>query len=476
MAFNLQRDARFIVSEVSSGFTTANTFEVRVLAGFTANQTSATTDVTVDEAGATPARGMKRFNTAINPTDISFSTYARPYKNGLNHDMPERILWEGLAGAGNFGTNATTTTTQAPVTFANSNVLELKKMFLFIDYGDVKYRIDEFVVGQVDVAFDIQGIATLAWTGSGKFMTQITLGEFPATGQFLAVPDYAGFIKNKLSSITLTGLYNRTPGTQTISIAHTSGLSAATAITMVPATVYQLRVTINGGPTQTLTFTATAATHTLGQIVAGLQAQISGATIVATYTSTLVTLAFRSNLYGAGSTMLVQAGLTNDLNAVILADTDTTTVTIGTASAGTTASRTYNIPITGGNITINNNLTYLTPEELGIVNTSIGHFTGTRMVSGTLNAYLRSGAVNDAATLQRDLINASNDDNTSLALSISVGGAIPGSPKITFAMPTAHLAIPTIDTQDVVSTAIEFAGIPTDLGNADEISVVYTAV
>lgn len=474
MAFNLQRDAKFIVSEVSSGFTTANSFEVRVLAGFNVNQTTATSDVTVDEAGATPARGMRRYNTAINPTDITFSTYARPYKNGVNHDMPERILWEGLSGAGVFGTNATTTSTNSTISFANSNVLELKKMFLFVDYGDVKYRVDEFVVGQVDISFDIQGIATLAWTGSGKYQQQIPLAQFPAAGSFTAVPDFAGFIKNKLSTISLQGNYNRTPATQNITFTGT-GLSAATAITVVNAVGYQLRVSVNGGATQTLVYTAVGTTATMQQILDSLNSQIVGATITAVYTGTLITWTFTTNKVGSGNNILVQEGLTNPLITIIDADTDITVATIVAATAGTSTSRTYTIPITGGNITINNNITYLTPEELGIVNRSIGHFTGTRMTSGSLTAYLRSGSATDASQLQKDLLAAADDDNTSLALSISVGGAIANSPKIVFAMPTAHLAIPTIDTQDVISTSIDFAAIPSDLDQTNDLTVTYTA-
>ena len=50
----------------------------------------------------------------------------------------------------------------------------------------------------------------------------------------------------------------------------------------------------------------------------------------------------------------------------------------------------YSITLTGGNITIENNLTYLTPETLGTVNLPIGHITGTRSVSGNFTCYLNS--------------------------------------------------------------------------------------
>ena len=46
----------------------------------------------------------------------------------------------------------------------------------------------------------------------------------------------------------------------------------------------------------------------------------------------------------------------------------------------------FTVPITGGNITLSNNLTYLTPANLGVVNLPITYFTGTRSITGTLTA------------------------------------------------------------------------------------------
>ena len=48
----------------------------------------------------------------------------------------------------------------------------------------------------------------------------------------------------------------------------------------------------------------------------------------------------------------------------------------------------YSVTLTGGNITVSNNISYITPEELGIVNVPIGHVTGTRAISGSFTCYL----------------------------------------------------------------------------------------
>ena len=60
----------------------------------------------------------------------------------------------------------------------------------------------------------------------------------------------------------------------------------------------------------------------------------------------------------------------------------------GGSASGGLDSRTYDIAITGGNITIANNITFLTPETLGVVDKSIGSFTGSRSITGSLTCYL----------------------------------------------------------------------------------------
>jgi hypothetical protein len=62
-------------------------------------------------------------------------------------------------------------------------------------------------------------------------------------------------------------------------------------------------------------------------------------------------------------------------------------------------------------------------------------------------------------------------------MSIFMGNASGTSPQVEFDIPKAHLAIPTIEVADVISTNIEFAAVGTGLdenGTAgDEIIVKY---
>lgn len=150
--------------------------------------------------------------------------------------------------------------------------------------------------------------------------------------------------------------------------------------------------------------------------------------------------------------------------------------TLSLVKGGTT----YNIPITGGSLTINNNVTYLTPANLGIVNAPITYFTGTRSITGTINAYLRTGGSTDTGTLLKTMLaNAATDIEPEAAITLAVGGST-ATTKVTFSMPTAVVTIPTIDVQQVVSTAINFTaqgktGGVFDLDATNELTITYSA-
>jgi len=151
-------------------------------------------------------------------------------------------------------------------------------------------------------------------------------------------------------------------------------------------------------------------------------------------------------------------------------------------------SGTYNIPLTGGSITISNNITFLTPESLGVVNRPCGHFTGARSISGNITAYLRDGA-NETAGLMENLlayVDTGSADPTQFEMKINVGGAPPSTPfndraLVQFELPSAHIVIPQINIEDVVSVDIGFSGLPTstagvwDEAENNEVIVRYFA-
>jgi hypothetical protein len=164
-----------------------------------------------------------------------------------------------------------------------------------------------------------------------------------------------------------------------------------------------------------------------------------------------------------------------------------TVTLVGESGQTAIGGQSYTVALTGGSLTINNNITFLTPESLGVVNQPCGHFTGQRTISGTMNAYLKSGASGDTADLMNDLLTYSTtagSDPTKFDLDIYVGGVAAASPYDTpvvqLSMPNAHLVIPTIDIQDVVSVEIPFTALPytgtdPDPAATNELTVAYFA-
>jgi hypothetical protein len=153
-----------------------------------------------------------------------------------------------------------------------------------------------------------------------------------------------------------------------------------------------------------------------------------------------------------------------------------TTVNVGTtevafgASAGTT--KFYNVILTGGSITIDNGITFLTPEELGKVNIPLGHVTGTRSVSGTMTCYLDDDRdANSSGALFRNMTANTSLSRNKFDLLFSIGGA--SSPKVEFDIPQAHLEIPTHNIDDVIGLEVNFNGLPTSISNTDELVVRY---
>lgn len=127
----------------------------------------------------------------------------------------------------------------------------------------------------------------------------------------------------------------------------------------------------------------------------------------------------------------------------------------------------YDIPITGGSFTINNNITYLTPNVMSRVNIPIGSFTGAFELTGSLTAYLNDKALG-SMDLYKDLIKTLKVVNR-FEIALVLGGEYDDErPAAVLVAKQAHVNIPTIETDDVLGTSVEFKAIPTDLDTGDE--------
>ena len=155
------------------------------------------------------------------------------------------------------------------------------------------------------------------------------------------------------------------------------------------------------------------------------------------------------------------------------------TMTLSALAFGGLSAKTYTLALTGGNLTISNNLTYLTPANLGVVNQPITYFTGTRAITASVNAYLKTGT-NETSTLLKDMLAASaSSTENKFATEISLGGST-NTNKVVLTIPTAQLTIPAINSEQIIATSINLTaqGATTgayDLEATNELEVKYYA-
>lgn len=295
------------------------------------------------------------------------------------------------------------------------------------------YKITGCCVNEATLNFEIDGIATISWAGMGQTISELTSVDFTASAT------YNTLINNGVSS-TSNMIRNRL-----------TALNAYSGITSDSSTnLTTTGVTIANG-IATATYTAqTAAPYVVGQII-----HVSGAT-----------------------------STTGTINGVqIVLSSTTTTTTFATTATGTVSGtvvlaqpKKYGVTLTGGSITINNNINFLTPEVLGVVNVPLGHVTGTRSVSGSFTCYLDE-ATNGSIDLYQDLLNATTTVTNRFQLQFFVGGkgstaGYPGSPGVMLDMGQCHLEIPTINIDDVIGFEVNFTALPSNISGTDELQKI----
>ena len=448
------------LSDSSNEFTTSNTFEIQVLEGLTFTQNTASDTVTLSETGDAPNRGQRSFNTALEPVDFSFSTYVRPYKknggsggaypNGGLVTCEERFLWNAFASSvaipsvsgGVVGTQGSTawyeSTSAAEFILAASNKNQLQAFGLIIAFSDQVYVIDNCAMDTATVDFGIDQIAAIQWAGKGTLIRAIS-------NLVVDTANSAGEIAFSNREIPASAMI--------------SGRSYAIA---------------NLGATNAAGWTAAGAdaTPTVNEIFVHNTTAITGdatakvrEVVVHEASGTSASKSMAKNVNGRY--------ITNKLSVLTLDDT----------IAGTTDD--YKFAITGGSITLANNITYITPANLGQVNIPITYYTGTRSVTGTFNAYLKSGTASSSKTsgqLLEDLLASSSTDvEPSFAIEFDMGGT--SNTYVKFYVPAAVLQIPTVNTEQVISTTINFTaqGYNTtttafDIEKDNELKITYNCV
>ena len=453
MALSLSRNATLYLSTVDtawdgtgSSLKDANTFEIPILDGFSFSQATGTQNVTLNEAGTTPRRGQKIFNTSLEPVDWSFTTYIRPFKDTADsskHSCTEALLWNGLVSneKSNYaGNGLANTTSLLAIDFETSEAANpLLKMYGYFRFSDsgLTYKLSKMCVTSASVDFDIDGIAQISWSGYASAIDEVGV-TYPDTAgtDYVAAQTDADFILNRLSTVTLSADLDAAGAGRVTAIGVVTG---GTGYTSVPTAVF------TAAPTGGRTAKGTA-------VISG--GAVTGVTITdggAGYT-TGPTISFTG---GGGSGASVAAC------TIVKLDVE------------------YDFALTGGNVTIDNGITYVTPETLGVINEPIDHQTGTRAVSGNFTAYLNNennlGTKNIYDDMLTDIASADPDITNVFSIALSIGGA--SAPKVLFTMPKAHLELPTIDTADVMGVTINFTALEDGFGSGnDEATVTYTGL
>jgi hypothetical protein len=371
------RDTKVVVSDGTTAW------EIPVLDGFSFSQATNSSEVTLQEmesAGGGSRRGRKMFNDSVAPAEWSFSTYARPFKSTIDaadgwdgtsaamHAV-EECLWAALVSKSSFtdggadansswSTSIANSATACTIDFNDSNTATLKELDIFFIMGagtysagtHQVYKLANSVVNSASIDFDIDGIATINWSGFASTITDE--GSQPTVNIKEGLLATNNFIRNRLT---------------------------------------------------TLTATATAA----GNIVTS-----------------------------------------------------------------------YALTLTGGTISFENNITFLTPETLGAVNSPIGHVTGNRTIGGSFTCYL-SNTATASSDLFEDLASSTSVITNDFNLVFDIGGvaASPAvAPHLQITLPTCHLEIPSHSIEDVISLETSFHALPTSITAADEATIVYKGV
>ena len=408
-------------------------YKIPVLDGFSFSQATNATEVTLNEMATSAGvsrRARQMFTDSYAPAEWSFQTYIRPFKSGgagsggehsaVAHHMVEEPLWNALAGSGAVGASGTALTadgTDANIAFTNSNKVALDTFDLFFELGSGKasstvYKIEGCVVNEVSIDFDIDGIATANWSGFGKIITEESSMSTATLFEGTAAADTNNFIRNRLTDLTLTNDVFETTANGAVSSSASVTLAAGSDLIKVGQAVF-------------------AAGTAVGTVSA-----ISGTTL---------TLSGAVSISNGAAIVFSNVGMTSS----------------------------YSLTLTGGNITIGNNITFLTPETLGIVNQPLGHVTGTRSVTGNFSCYLNTPSSGASSTdLFEDIIESTSVVTNSFDLTFTIGGT-GNTPRVVANLNNCHLEVPTHSIDDIVSLETTFHALPTSVDAVDEIDFIF---
>jgi hypothetical protein len=419
-------------------------WELPVLNGYSFSQTTNSSNVTLSEMSDVTGRsrrGQRVFNDSLAPAEWSFDIYARPTIVTGNHRAPEEALWNSLFSARNFVVaNATTgiggtftaafTGTTVTLTFTGANPST------FFNVGD---------------AVNVSGLTATTNPPNGFFtvtaVSSTTLTYVVTTAPTGTITATSGVVRSGAAASTTTDLQFSAAGSNRSALATftlyfvlgANTLASANYAASDSTTIYQITGCCVNEATMNFEIDGIATISWSGM----------GGKI--------------QELASFDASAALQIGLAATGN--MIRNRLTSAALVGVAPAS--VAKTYNVTLTGGSITISNNMTFLTPETLGVVNAPLGHVTGGRTVTGSLTCYADE-LTNGSIDLYQDLLNATTAVTNKFDLEILVGGSV--APSVLFDMGQCHLEVPTINADDIIGFEVNFTALPSTISSTDEIS------
>ena len=466
MALFFQRDATLRVFPNKSDGTfpsNSNAYDIPMLEGFSFSQSTNSSEITLSEmesTAGTSRRGRKMFNDSLAPVEWSFSTYIRPYiaaGSGATSwadsqvHLVDEVLWNALLSKYRIDEDGTSGASLANLTFSggSGNVV-----------GDVLTATNGTLVTGYSHAQ-----ATVVTVASGV----ITEVEITRPGQYSANPSTYTSSRGGATVGTITTVMGEEGDsmidrgtTKSVMSSKNSNVSALNTMTMefnvgtaANGLIYKLNKAVVNSATINFDVEGIATIEWSGM----------AATISTINSNTHTAVAGSGKVIGEGGTSAdTENFIRNRLTAMAVA-TNGTPGSSGTYAATTEVKTSYDLTLTGGSITIENNVSYLTPEELGVVNKPIEHVTGARNIGGSFTCYLASNSTsNGSKDLFEDLTHAELLDiiTHDFEMTFKIGGSS-GSPRLEVKMPKCHVEVPTHSLEDVVSLESTFTSLQSDM-------------
>lgn len=417
---NLQRDTKIFFStvDIDSGATVvsmvpANTWRIEVLAGYAVSQAATTVDITALESGTSPDRSTARFNTSIDPVDWNFQAYMRPTGQAdINADA---------GGAAD-----------------NSNSKPIADWFLW-----------QALISNTRPASG--AVQQSVWTNNASEVGILRSVEdtspednvAPHRSNFgTAQENYLYFQLDNVIYQASNATVNEAAVDAAIdSIAMTTWTGQGTNLIELTGDKRDNAISVFGGILND------------GTVVAG-NSNYAMITEEASY--------HPWNQANVGGTVATHSFIKNRLSSI----------DINHKPSATGGNVNYTFPVTALNFTWNNNITYLTPEELATLNAPIGNFTGAKTVTGSFSAYLRTGSTSSSVLLR----NIINDSRTTAILTSNANLVVGGTtaPYVAFFMPAVNFEFPTHNIDDIIQIDATFLAEESNVncGLGDEVTIL----